>query len=141
MIKSTLVIFTLFVFFSCDKDDNECETTAQDIAGSYRVTAATYRASSTSAEVDYYNTLYSDPRERDDIVTFNANGTYTFADAGVQCVPSGNDTGTWSLVSATSITIDGDALTLESFNCQQLVISNFDTQIAGVRLKLTLTRQ
>ncbi len=40
-----------------------------------------------------------------------------------------------------SISIDGDATNIESFNCNTLIIVNRDTQTTGDKLKLTLKTQ
>ena len=130
--------FTLFV--SCDKDDDTCNQDMAGIAGSYRVTAVTYKQTSSSAETDYYNFFFPDACDRDDILTLNANGTYTLTDAGVVCSPSNTDTGTWSQTGNTII-VDGEAGTILSFNCDALVFGENDVIIAGDQLKLTLTRQ
>ena len=141
MKKTTLFVLSVFILFSCKKkNENTCTISAAVIAGSYKITAATYKASATAAETDYLNILF-ELCERDDIYTFNAAGTYQLADVGMICTPSGSDNGTWSLSGTTVITIDGDPLTLESFDCKQLILVNTDTQAAGDKLKLTLTRQ
>jgi len=142
MKKTIFIIFSIVFLFSCNGDKkNNCITSAAAIAGSYKVTAVTYKASATSPEINYFDQLYPDACEKDDIITFSANNTYVFSDAGVACVPSGNDNGTWSLSGTTSIVIDGYTAELESFDCKKLVFINPNTQTAGDRLKLTLTRQ
>ncbi len=140
MKKTTIILLSAFILFSCKKNENNCTTSVAAIAGSYKITAATYKASATAAETDYYNILF-EPCERDDVYTFTAAGTYQLADVGMICTPSGSDNGTWSLTGTTVMTIDGDPVTLESFDCKQLILVNTDTQAAGDKLKLTLTRQ
>jgi hypothetical protein len=110
------------------------------IAGTYRVTAVKYKASSSSAEQDYYNFVFSDPCERDDTHTFNANGTYIFTDAGTKCVPPGDFTSNWTL-SGNTMTVDGDPGNIESFNCSTLVVSSTDAIIVGDKITVTFTRQ
>ena len=139
MKKLTLLVLTLSVLVSCKKDKT-CNKDMAGMSGSYKVTAATYRSTPTGTEQDYYSTLYSDACERDDIITLNSNGTYVFTDAGVKCVPSGDDTGTWN-VSGNNITIDGQTEQIESFDCSRLVILEVDAIIAGDRLKIVLSRQ
>lgn len=110
------------------------------LSGSYKITAYTYKASASSAEQDYFNIAFPDACERDDIIMLNSNGNYAYTDAGVACSPAGDYTGTWS-VSGTSINLDGDLGTLESFDCKTLVISNTDVITSGDKVKITLTRQ
>lgn len=138
-----LSILTVLFFTACKKDNDtpSCTTNAASIAGAYKITAATYKATATSTEIDYFNTLFPNACERDDVFTLQTNGTYQLKDAGTVCSPSGDDNGTWSFVSANSMIIDGDAIILESFDCKTLVLVNTDTQVSGDRLKLTLTRQ
>ena len=131
MKKTTFIVLTAIVLFACNKDKNDCAITTASISGAYKITAATYKANAGAAEIDYYNTLFPDACERDDIYTFNAAGTYQIADAGIVCTPPGNDDGTWSLTGTTAMVIDGDAVILESFDCEKLVIVNTDTQVTG----------
>ena len=136
------VAIASLLFISCSKDPENppCTTSSAAIAGSYKVTAATYKASSTAAEIDYMNILYYDACERDDVLSFTANGNYTINDAGVVCSPSGSDSGNWSL-SGSTMNIDGDLTTIESFDCKTLVLVNNDVNVSGDKLKITLTRQ
>lgn len=138
-----LSILTVLFFTACKKPNvtPSCTTDAASIAGAYKITAVTYKATATSAEMDYFNTLYPNACDKDDVYTFQTNGSYQIKDAGTVCSPSGDDKGTWSFVSANSLTIDGDAIVLESFDCKTLTLVNTDTQVTGDRLKLTMTRQ
>lgn len=141
MKKIISLTLTVALFFTACKKDPTCETNQASIAGAYKITAVTYKASAASAEIDYFNILFSDACDRDNVYTFQTNSTYQIKDAGTICSPNGDDNGTWSFVSASSIIIDGDPITLESFNCKTLVMVNLDTQVTGDRLKLTLTKQ
>lgn len=138
-----LTLHTVLFFTACKKPNAtpSCSTDAASIAGAYKITAVTYKATATSAEMDYFNTLFPNACERDDVYTFQTNGSYQIKDAGTVCSPLGDDNGTWSFVSANSLIIDGDAIGLESFDCKTLVLVNMDTQVSGDRLKLTLARQ
>ena len=144
MKKIALIALSLVIFISCNKDDPEkpptCTTNTASIAGPYKITAVTYKATAASPELDYMNLLFPDACDRDNVYTFKTDGTYQIADAGQVCSPSGNDNGTWALT-GTNLTIDGDPVNLESFDCKTLVIVNTDTDITGDKLKLTLTRQ
>ena len=139
MKKLLVVALTFSLFVSCDKDD-DCNQDQAGISGNYRITAVTYKQTSSSPEVDYYSTFFPDACDRDDVITLNANGTYTVTDAGVQCVPPNTDSGTWS-TNGTTITIDGETGNIVSFNCDALVFGQGDIFIAGDQLKPTLTRQ
>ena len=133
-------ILLLTLFAACKKKDKTCKQDTAGISGSHRVTTVTYKASASSAEQDFYNQLYPDPCDRDDLVILKTDGTYTFTDAGVQCVPTSDDTGTWS-VSGSTVSIDGDPYIIESFNCSNLVILATDFNVPGDQIKYTFTRQ
>lgn len=141
MKRTTFIILSTFLFFSCNKPKNDCTVTTQSISGSYKITAATYKANAGAAEIDNFNILFPDPCQRDDVYTFNAAGTYQIADVGMICTTPGNDNGTWSVTGPTVIVIDGEPVTIESFDCNKLILVNTDTQTTGDRLKLTLTKQ
>ena len=135
-----LTLITALFITACKKDPS-CTTNAASIAGAYKITAVTYKASASSAEIDYFNTLFPDACDRDNVYTFQTNSTYQIKDAGAVCSPNGDDNGTWSFVSPNNMTIDGDPNIIENFDCKTLVLVNTDIQTAGDRLKLTLTKQ
>jgi len=140
MKKILLYSLVILLFTTCKKDkDENCTLSVSAAAGSYRVTAVTYRQTPTSSEQDYYNTLFPNPCERDDTFTFNANGTYNYVDAGIKCAPPGDSQGTWSL-SGNTVTIDGDPGNVQSFNCSTWVVSVNDNIVVGDRLTITFTR-
>ena len=56
------------------------------------------------------------------------------------CSPPGNDNGTWT-VSGNTMTVDGEATTIQSFDCKTLILSNNDIQTSGDKLTITLIRQ
>ena len=141
MKKLLFIFFSALFLFSCKKDkDATCTTTAASIAGAYKITAVTYRASATSPETDYFSIVFSDACERDDVFTFDVNGTYLLTDAGIVCSPPNTDNGNWS-ISGNTMTLDGDPASIESYNCQTLVLLQTDVQAAGDRFKITFTRQ
>ena len=108
---------------SCKKDDAKCDRNMANISGSYHLTSLKYKASSSSSEVDLYP--LQDACQKDDVITLSANGVFTYTDAGVACSPNGTYSSTWSL-SGNTVTIDGDASTITSFDCKTLVINKTD---------------
>ena len=138
MKKLLLACLVLPLFISCNKDKDDCETTTAKVAGTYRLTAAKYKQTPTSGEIDLLVLL--DACEKDDLEVLNGNGSYTHQDAGTVCTPSGTYSGTWSLAGNT-LTIDGQASTVTSFDCTTLVftISNYST--AGDVATFTMVRQ
>jgi lipocalin-like protein len=143
MKKLLLLLLISALFFACKKEDHKsatCTTDVSSISGSYKVTAYTYKQSASSPETDYFNIIFSEACERDDILTFNSNGLWTLTDAGVVCSPAGDDNGAWTL-SGNTMSIDGDPTIIESFDCKTLVLANTDVIITGDKSKITLTRQ
>lgn len=139
MKKLLLLSLLAIIGFSCKKKDS-CGVNVNSISGSYKVTGYGYKSSSSATEIDYYNIIFPYTCQRDDIYTFNNNGTYHIADAGTVCTPNGSDDGTWSLTGNT-VTIDGDAASVQSFDCHTWVIVVPDTQVPGDQLRITLTKQ
>jgi hypothetical protein len=140
MKKLTILFLSAIFIFSCNKKDPApaCTKSAASISGSYKITAMTYKADAASTEADVFSLL--DACEKDDIYTFQQNGTYQLKDAGLVCNPSDDDNGTWS-VSGNTMTVDGDDASIENFDCNTLVLVNTDTQTPGDKFKITLTRQ
>jgi len=128
---------------SCKKDKDKgssCATDVASISGSYKFTAYTYKQTPSSPEEDWLPIIFSDACERDDVLSFNSGGNYVVTDAGIVCSPAGGDSGNWSL-SGSTMNIDGDPTTIESFDCKTLVLVNSDVNVTGDKLKITLTKQ
>ena len=126
------------LFAGC-KDDKDvtCELNSAGIVGSYKVTAITYKATAASTPVDVFSTL--DPCTKDDLIVLNANNSVTYTDAGVQCVPAGNDTGMWSL-SGSNINLDGDISVISGYSCAGMTATYTDP-VTGEIYTTTLARQ
>jgi hypothetical protein len=142
MKKTTLIIMSAVLLFSCKKDSDEpqaCTANTTSILGSYKITSMLYRANASATETDVF-TIWFDECKRDNVLTFLTNGVYQEEDSGIECSPAGDENGTWAL-SGNTMTIDGDLTSLESFDCKTLVLVNNDTQTAGDRLQITLRKQ
>ena len=141
MKKLIVSVLLVISFTACKKDkDKSCTQDMAGISGSHKITAISYKASSSSSAQDYYNAIYTDPCEKDDIVTFKSDGTYNFTDAGVKCDPVGDDSGNWSQTGNT-LTFDGQALNIKSFDCNKLVLSSTGYNTPGDEIDYTFTRQ
>jgi hypothetical protein len=107
MKKTNLALsISTLLFASCKKEDTPFVATKENIAGSYKLTAATF------AGIDVFNNSdeslnFFDACERDDIFSLNINSTYAVADAGTQCDPSSESEGTWELVNNKTIQLTG----------------------------------
>ncbi len=130
------------VFASCKKDKDEAADssaiTTQNIAGTYTYGSVTVKEDSNAPEdiTDYW---FDEPCAKDDQISLNVNGTVLFADAGVKCNPPGDDTGIWALTANnTKINIDGDELTIQSFDGKVLKVGETEIE-SGKTYTLTIT--
>lgn len=136
-----LVAF-IVIMTSCKKDDDPvtCLLGNAQIVGSYKLTAATYKANAATPAISVLNNpAYFEPCEVDDVLTFNANNTFTSTDAGTTCTPSGTYSDFWSLV-GTDLTVDGEDFTVSSFTCINMTLVQSDA-LTGETFTVVLTRQ
>ncbi|MEP6713768.1 MAG: hypothetical protein ABJA37_15180 [Ferruginibacter sp.] len=135
-ILSALLLST--VLFSCKKDNKNCDLNTANFAGSYKTVSIKYKATPSSAEIDVFSSY--DACEKDDLVIFNANGTYTTTDSGVKCTPTTpDDGGAWSLIGS-ELTVDGETGTVTSFDCNNASINTKDNS-TGESSTISLVRQ
>lgn len=134
LILSSLV-FALVATGCSKNDDDDCNLSSASIVGTYLTTAARFQPSTGGGELDLL--ALAPACEKDDLVILNDNGVVTYQDAGVACNPNGNDSGTWSL-SGNTLTMDGEAATVSSFECNTMVLKYTDG--TGVTT-VTLSRQ
>lgn len=136
-----LLLVATLSFSSCKKKDkvNNCNLIEANFLGNYKVESVTYKMSSASPEIDGTSLVF-DPCELDDITTFNSNHTYTYTDAGTQCAPPRDDTGTWSL-SGNTLTFDGIQQNIDIFDCNGFSISETDYNTPGDKITIKLKKQ
>ncbi len=131
-----LIAFSGILFTSCKKDKS-CDLNSASLAGSYQITSLKYKQTPTSAEIDVLPSFNA--CERDDIYTFNANGTFTYQDAGTICTINGSFTDTWSL-SGTTLVYDGENYNVAGFNCDNMVLTQSNVNVNGDVLTGTFVR-
>lgn len=126
---------------SCKKDDkNNCGITVANVAGTYKILKVMYKVNASTPEVDYTNVAFQSC-ELDDLHILNANGTYTYQPAGVECAPPlGTSTDTWSL-SGNTLTVEGETFTISSFDCSTLTFTASDYDTPGDKATFTLKKQ
>ena len=141
----SLSVAALFATTSCKKDKettNQSVTpTKENLVGTWKITAAT--VSSGGQNVNVFNNSnesinFFEPCERDDRYQLNADLTYAYIDAGTQCDPEGSYEGTWNLVNATTMQVDGQDGTIKSFNGTSLVT---EVDLGGSTFTVTYTKQ
>ena len=122
LILSTAVVALLTT--SCKKDnDTTCTLSSSSISGAYKIASILYKADAQTPAVDIFTA--SDACEKDDILTFSSNGTWTKSEGATSCSPANTDSGNWSLVGSI-LTIDGDASTVSNFSCTEMTINQSD---------------
>src|SRR4030095_1639903 len=133
-IISSILLEALFISSCKDESVPMCKTDVISISGSYRITAATYKANPSSSEENYYDVLLPDTCQKDNVYTFHTDGTFELKDSGAVCFPPRDGSGTWS-VSNSDIVVDGAPTVIESFDCKTLIFSGSDIKIKGDKLR------
>ena len=109
-----------------------------NIVGTYKLTGATYKASSTSGTINVFELW--DACMRDNTITISSNGTYVATDAGVVCSPDDfSNTGTWSIESG-KLYIDADFTDVSAFSCSGMTFKITDWDTEGDVMTMTFTK-
>jgi hypothetical protein len=127
----------------CKKDankpgDNGGGSLKERLVGTYKMTELKLIQEGQTADIlEQY-----EPCDRDNLYILKADMTSAVVDAGQQCDPSSNDTGTWSLEDDETLVIDGQDWNIESLNGNTLKMS-VDIEQNGVEatLKMTYVKQ
>ncbi len=121
----------------CKKDNETCTLSSTSIVGNYKIASILYKADAQTPAVDQVTLM--DPCEKDDIISFLANGTWTQAEGVTSCNPANSDNGSWSLVGSV-FSLDGDAYTISNFSCTEMTINQSDPTI-GESTAIRLIKQ
>lgn len=152
MKKIIIAVTIITVIAACKKnDDNNTPTnltvTKANIAGTYKVTAATFTPNGTTVDVDVFSdTGVYKTCKKDDLLKFDTASFYTYTDAGIVCSPNGSTAPSIYSLSANTLTYAGKDYTVASLTTAQLIITRTDSipfngsYIKG-NGKLTLSRQ
>jgi hypothetical protein len=136
--KRSLLALSAFVlmFTACKKSDSAggVSPTKENLAGNYKYVSIKGKVGN-NPESDVTDS-FLDACQKDDVTNLNVNLNYTVTDAGVQCNPPSNDSGTWS-VSGNTFTLDAtESFTISSFNGTDLVLTQTET-VSGQTFTLT----
>ena len=133
------LIISLAGLSSCKKDKDQPAISIESISGSYKIAAWTYQYAQLPEE-DLIQ--YMEDCEKDDILNFKNDKSFTNTDAGVQCTPPGSHVGNWDLPSSNKIILDGEDYVLNSFDGKSLKVSQTETG-GGVTevYRMTLSKQ
>jgi hypothetical protein len=137
--KKMIIAFSALalVFTSCKKDDETkaVTPTKENLTGTWMITSV--KIVNGSQSVDMFGSF--DACQKDDKYLLNADLSYAVEDAGTKCDPDGGYTGgTWSLVNSTTIDLDGETMTIKSFDGKNLVVSE---SAGGPELQTTYVKQ
>ncbi len=122
-----LMAISLLAATGCKKDKDEtCDLNTTTLQGTYKITAATYKADANAPVEDEYATW--DLCDKDDLYILGANFQLTITDAGQVCTPSNSDTGGWLFDAANNqlslIVPSGNvAGTVSNFSCSGMTLS------------------
>lgn len=116
----SLATFSLLMLTACKKDNSDVKSvtvTKESVAGTYKITKVEMKTGSTRTDItnEFYNS-FQEECDRDNTTKFNTDGTYVIDDGAVQCSPSSNDTGEWSVSGTNALVIDNENVGVESFD-------------------------
>ncbi len=140
-----LIPFALLLLQACSKSENKpagCVTTVASLSGVYKKTAITYRSSANATPADQFSRL---PEcEKDDTIELLSDGSLSFTDAGLGCgvPPPPGMPSSWTLENGNTRLLFADqAMTIQSFNCRELVLVETDVFSPGDSRATTYTKQ
>ncbi len=140
MKKLTIFAFLTVLFLSACKKDTPtttCTFNSSSVAGTYKITSFIYKADATSPEVETFTTFPD--CQKDDLLTFISDGTYTVSEGTLSCNPSTSDNGTWSII-GNNLVIDGETSEVLNFSCSGFKVKTTDTT-TGETFTITLAKQ
>ncbi|MFL5787010.1 MAG: DUF5004 domain-containing protein [Flavisolibacter sp.] len=124
----------VLLLFSCSITGIRCSKSAsvstsiqintQNLSGTYKLTGITAKDNATGIQIDLYSQLKD--CQKDDLEILNANGTYQYVDAGTQCSPPGDFTGSWSVIGS-KITLDTNTGDIQKFDGKTLIVTSTET--------------
>ncbi len=129
-----------FSLLSCQKEEvpeKVCELNDNNLAGTYRLTAVTYKKDAASPTVNEFAAYPA--CQLDDEVVFKADKTISFNDTGIACTPPKNSSSTWS-IAGNVVTFGIDPFVVSSFDCKQFS-GTFTGDAPGELTTITLTRK
>lgn len=116
---SSLAVLFLLSFSSCKKTEH-CEKDDSHFTGNWRFTSFVVENGPQPVEL-------MKSCNNDDVVTFNADHTYTWDDKTSVCSPSVSHSGTWELKNGL-LYVDAVDYTITGFDCQTLLLSKMNYQ-------------
>jgi hypothetical protein len=136
---SILSLLALLILGSCKKDtpSTSCTYNTASVTGTYKTNSLIYKADAATPEVDVFPTYPN--CQKDDLLTFNSNGTYTVSEGATSCNPTNADSGTWS-ISGNNMILDGETVEIQNFSCTGFKVKSTDIA-TGETFTITLVKQ
>lgn len=154
--KKWMLFFSVSILsitiISCSKTENPATTyvplTKYTLSGTYKVTGLTFKPNSSDVEYDVYNidTIFK-ACQKDDLLSFDTNYVYNYADSGVHCSAPSNYSGVYTITAPNLLAFDGENFIVQSISVNQVIMYQTQTiaiPLLGVltgRLKTILTKQ
>ena len=137
-------LFAAFIsalaFTACSKKaDTPTEgggITKEKLVGTYKITEIKLVSESGTEDV----LAEQSACDRDNFFQLKADMTAVIIDAGQQCSPSSDDTGTWEYRDASTVVLNGTLFTIKSMVGPTLKMSSEDTEAQSV-LNVTYVKQ
>jgi hypothetical protein len=135
-------------FTGCKKDANapaKGGSRKEQLVGSYKMTELSLtRVNPETQKEETIDILEENFQscERDNLYVLKADMTTAVVDAGEQCDPSSNDTGTWSMPNDQTIVMDDQTYNIENINGNTLKMTvHIDQEGTQATLNLTYVKQ
>jgi hypothetical protein len=148
MKKMILILTMIAMVFSCKKSDPapvspgaSCKISSSTIAGTYLKTAVKYKASSTTEAIDWFGSI--EDCKKDDLYELKADSSVVIHEGASTCTgppPPGAIT-TWYLMNNNTELVFGAFLTIDSFDCTRLVVTEKNYLVTGDAQITTYVKQ
>jgi hypothetical protein len=135
----------VMLIVACKKSENEntgnLTLSTDNLAGKYKITAATATLASASIGLDIYDSILKKPCQKIATHTFTAAGVYTYSDM-CDTVPY-TTSNAYTIVQPDELNYGGRRYKVASLTTTQLIVGydSFINPYGNTNFKLTLTKQ
>jgi hypothetical protein len=124
----SILCAALLLTTACQKNSSDNSDpnsiTKEHLAGTYKLTSL--KANLGGIDQDIMGQALQ-PCQQDDIYTLKTDLTYTIQDAGTQCSPTDDKSGTWNVPNQTTFVLDSKSYTLDKYDGKNLQVSDTAT--------------
>jgi hypothetical protein len=134
---SILVFATILVLPGCKSDNKPCTLSQATLSGTYKITAEITKSS--TGEINNSFSAWADCK-KDDLYTYNSNGTFNYTEGVTQCDPALIEyTQNWSLL-GNELTQGNQKGSISDFTCNSFKLFKLD-DVSGLTITTTYSRQ